>query len=485
MRTLVVHAHRGMEKFGRKGKKLVDSPKQKKKQGSNFQSLKLAKKHHRQYTEGTSSILASDIASEEGTGRPSTVDSVVSEEGANLFHHREIVSPGAWYVLYTLRKHGHENYLVGGTVRDFVLGQTPKDFDIVTSAEPDHVKKLFPRKSRLLGKRFPIVHVRHKNEIIEVSSFRTNCDDASKIPLDYAALYLDEEQASSQDKGRRKKRNRKSQNDATWSMARQHNALKRDFTVNGLFYDPFTRVLFDYVEGVRDCHDGIIRTIDSPEVSFADDPARILRAIRLSSRLKMEINDQTRNAMHASRSKVLALSHGRLQMELHAMFAYGSSRAAFNLLEEFDMISGLLPMHYDACLTYTDARDLMLSVLTGMDRYATVVHPVDPIVWNGVMFSALVFSVIQGKCGKEAWNRIETVDIVDEVSNTLLTNSAGGKTQLLSRNSIETVTHMLKFLLIQRSSGKETTTSFSSRGRNTRASKGLATLEEIIRTFIT
>lgn len=484
MRTLVVRAHSGMENFGRNGKKLGDPSKQKKKQGTSFQSLKMAKRHHRHHADGIRHMSSEDASSGALVDRESVVDAVVSEEGANLFHHQDIVSQGAWYVLHTLRKNGHENYLVGGTVRDFVLGQNPKDFDIVTSAEPEHIKKLFPRKSRLLGKRFPIVHVRHNSEIIEVSSFRTNCDDAATIPLDYAALFLEEEHASSQSgKGKRRRRSRKVQNDATWSMARQHNALKRDFTVNGLFYDPFTRVLFDYVGGVSDCHGAIIRTIDSPQVSFADDPARILRAIRLSSRLHMAIDHETRKEMVTSHSKVLALSHGRLQMELHAMFAYGSSRAAFILLEEFDMVSGLLPMHFDACRKYDGARDILLRLLAGVDTYATVEQPVDPIVWNGAMFSALVFSTLEEKFGKDAWNTVENVDIVDEVSNTLLCTSAGGRIQLLSRNSIETVTHMLKFLLIQHSAGKETTSTFSSVLRKTRASKGLATLEKILRTF--
>ena len=487
MRALVVHAHRGMEKFGNRGKKLGDSSRRKNTQGSNFQSLKIAKRHHRHHSdalkESPPHISTSDNASKYEDERSQLMNNgVVSEEETNLFHHKDIISPGAWYVLYTLRKHGHENYLVGGTVRDFILHQTPKDFDIVTSAEPEHIKNLFPRKSRVLGKRFPIVHVRHKNEIIEVSSFRTNCDDASKIPLDYAALYLEDEHAS-QAKGRRRKRSRKSQNDATWSMARRQNALKRDFTVNGLFYDPFTRVLFDYVGGVRDCHNALIRTIDSPAVSFSDDPARVLRAIRLSSRLHMQIDEQTRQQMKTMQGDVLGLSHGRLQMELHAMFAFGASRAAFTLLEEFDMISGLLPMHHDVCVEYDGARDTIQGLLSSMDMYATVEYPVDPIVWNGILFASLVFSKIQGKYGTDAWGRVETIDIVDEVSNTLLCNSLGGRIQLLSRNSIETATQMLKFLLIQHSTGKETTSSFSSRVRNTRANKGLAILEDILHKY--
>lgn len=504
MRSMVICAHDGTGKFGGRGKNLGDSWRQherktKKKQGSHFQTLKMAKRHHRHHSDVLKSSSTSSPWRDEGATHPQIADvSSISEEkmDGHMFHHNDVVSPGAWYVLYTLRKHGHENYLVGGTVRDFILEQAPKDFDIVTSAEPDLVKKMFPRKSRLLGKRFPIVHVRHKNEIIEVSSFRTNCEDASQIPLDYAALFLEMEHPSpQQDKTRKKKRSRKpqKQNDATWSMARRQNALKRDFTVNGLLYDPFTRVLFDYVGGVRDCRDGIIRTIDTPEKSFTDDPARILRAIRLSSRLHMKIDDDTRNEMKKLRSKVLQLSHGRLQMELHAMFAYGASRAAYTLLEEFDLISGLLPMHHSISTDYCTARDTILTLLASMDKHSNVEHPADAIVWNGVMFSALVFSTIQGRYGMDAWDtryigNHQTIDIVDDVANALLSNSLVGRAQLLSRNSIETATHMLKFLLIQRGSAEKEKASYhsflsSSKGRNTRANKGLAMLEHILHNY--
>lgn len=497
----IVCVQDGVENVDRRVRKLGEPLKQKKKQvSSNYCTNDVVDGSHA----GASTISSDEQASlSRSTGRKGVHHlnttfarafehaTVAEEMDGSLFDHSDAVSPAAWYVLHTLRKNGHENYLVGGTVRDFILQQTPKDFDIVTSAEPEQIKKMFPRKSRILGKRFPIVHVRHKNEILEVSSFRTNCDDESQIPLDYAALFLDEQ--IFQEKGRKKRKGRKSQkqNDATWSMARRQNALKRDFTVNALLYDPFTRILFDYVGGVEDCQNTVIRTIGSPAESFKHDPARILRAIRLSSRLDMRIDDETREEMIRSRKDVSDISHGRLQMELHAMFAYGASSPAFSLLEEFEIVSIMLPMHHDICIQYSHGKDIILSLFSAMDKHSNVEHPVDAVVWNGVAFSALVFATIQDRYGTIEWNSIngnEVLDIVDEISIKLLCNRPNDDTvvlQLLSRNSIETTTHMLKFLFLQRitQKAKEPYHSFSSRGRSTRANKGLVMLEHILHNY--
>ena len=114
-----------------------------------------------------------------------------------------------------------------------------------------------------------------------------------------------------------------------WSTARLQNASKRDFTVNGMLYEPFSRVLFDYFDGVGDCERRILRTIQVPGDSFREDPARILRATRLAARLELEIAEETKLEMIKQRECVAELNHGRLQMELGAMLAYGSAEATY------------------------------------------------------------------------------------------------------------------------------------------------------------
>ena len=196
------------------------------------------------------------------TGRSSTLFAAAPSHHAyttnaprHTAHERDLtsaISPSAWEVLYALRGRGHESYVVGGTVRDYLLGAKTKDVDLSTSATPEQISGLFPR-SRTIGRRFPIVHVRQGREIIEVSSFRTGCDekDASAIPLDW--YQRQQLKAACAGGGRRRRGTFRDPASATdewdasavsdWSVARRNNAMKRDFTINGLLYEPFSRVL--------------------------------------------------------------------------------------------------------------------------------------------------------------------------------------------------------------------------------------------------
>lgn len=285
-----------------------------------------------------------------GTNNRQKSRTVIEDDRHPIRDHN--ISSAAWNVMMRLRSNGHEVYVVGGTVRDIILRRRPKDFDVLTTAEPIVVASLFPR-AYVLGRSFPIVHVHHDGEVTEVSSFSTNADTA-KIPMDAA-------RSSRQAKNRRRAKKVQKDTDQkpgdvtvlpedsdhtlTWAMARQENAYKRDFTVNALLYDPFSRVLFDYVGGLEDCHNGVLRTVRNPRDSFTEDPARILRAIRIASRAGLVIEAETAEAMKGLSHLVQHLSHGRLQMELLTMMTHGSSCAALNLLMEFQLLPTLLPQH--------------------------------------------------------------------------------------------------------------------------------------------
>ncbi|MFY0574487.1 hypothetical protein ACN28S_09130 [Cystobacter fuscus] len=204
------------------------------------------------------------------------------------------LDPDALKVIHRLHSHGHEAYLVGGCVRDLSLGRTPKDFDIATSAHPGEVRAIF-RNCRLIGRRFRLAHIYFKGgKIIEVSTFRANPTELVDSPVDNGN---GEEEGSEVEE---------SQNpdllithDNVFGTAEQ-DARRRDFTINGLFYDVVEGRIIDYVRGRRDLDEHYIRTIGDPEIRMREDPVRILRAVRFASKLGLDIESRTYAAMEGA-----------------------------------------------------------------------------------------------------------------------------------------------------------------------------------------
>ena len=370
---------------------------------------------------------------------------------AGAVHERDLtasISPAAWEVLYALRARGHESYVVGGTVRDFLLGSETKDVDVCTSATPEQVQNLF-RSSRVVGRRFPIIHVRQNKEVIEVSSFRTNCEDPSMIPLDWC-----QQQA-----------------------LRAKNASKRDFSMNGMLYEPFSRVLFDYVGGMGDCERRVLRTIQPPGDSFREDPARILRAIRLAARLKLEIAEETKMEMIKQKECVADLNHGRLQMELGAMLAYGSAEATYKALVDFDLLRLLLPHHHARHAT------VPLHVLRLMDDSVhDLKRPLAAVTYNGALFTMLVLAELAGMGGADGMNKLSAIDIVDEVLERVTAPKQSPK-QLLGRKAVEQTSYLLReHLLLGEGGGSSMSTSGRRERRGRKGGHRTATsvLEDLI-----
>jgi poly(A) polymerase len=406
---------------------------------------------------------------------------------AGAVHERDLtasISPAAWEVLYALRARGHESYVVGGTVRDFLLGSETKDVDVCTSATPEQVQNLF-RSSRVVGRRFPIIHVRQNKEVIEVSSFRTNCEDPSMIPLDWCQQQaLRAKNAGGRRGGKRGGKFRESGFDTlrddvvgNWSAARMQNASKRDFSMNGMLYEPFSRVLFDYVGGMGDCERRVLRTIQPPGDSFREDPARILRAIRLAARLKLEIAEETKMEMIKQKECVADLNHGRLQMELGAMLAYGSAEATYKALVDFDLLRLLLPHHHARHAT------VPLHVLRLMDDSVhDLKRPLAAVTYNGALFTMLVLAELAGMGGADGMNKLSAIDVVDEVLERVTAPKQSPK-QLLGRKAVEQTSYLLReHLLLGEGGGSSMSTSGRRERRGRKGGHRTATsvLEDLI-----
>ena len=208
---------------------------------------------------------------------------------------RKLMSPNALRVLYRLKDNGFVACLVGGCVRDLLLGREPKDFDVVTNATPNEVKRLF-RSCRLVGRRFRLAHIHFKEELIEVATFRTQASDEP------------EPEAVETRKMENRQRHPRMLKDDDGMILRDNvygtpgeDALRRDFTVNALAYDIADFSIIDYVGGLADLGAGIIRTIGDPEVRFQEDPVRMLRAVRFAAQLGFTMEEETRKAPVAGR----------------------------------------------------------------------------------------------------------------------------------------------------------------------------------------
>jgi poly(A) polymerase len=218
------------------------------------------------------------------------------------------VSADALKVLYRLHRSGYLAYLVGGSVRDLLLGHRPKDFDVATNARPQEIRRLF-RNSRIIGRRFRLAHVFFRDTIIEVATFRAN-PEPPEDPDEWregAAEAAEEEGSPDPPLPRRE--------EVAYGTPAE-DARRRDFTVNALFYDIADFSVIDYVGGIEDLDRGIIRTIGDPDRRFLEDPVRMLRALEYSARLGFAIDPPTAEAIARQNSLITEASSSRLTYEL-------------------------------------------------------------------------------------------------------------------------------------------------------------------------
>ena len=233
---------------------------------------------------------------------------------------RDLIDPDADKVVRRLARRGYKAYLVGGCVRDLLLQRTPKDFDVATSATPNEIKQLF-RNCRIIGRRFRLAHIFFGPKIIETSTFRAN-------PRDQADPDSQEELLIRRD---------------NVFGTETDDAQRRDFTINGLFYDVETETVIDHVGGLADLEARLIRTIGEPDIRFREDPVRMLRAVKFAARLRFNIEPATAAALLRHRDEVNKCAPPRVLEEFYRMLRGGAGVASLRLLLDTGLARVLSP----------------------------------------------------------------------------------------------------------------------------------------------
>ncbi|HET8765267.1 MAG TPA: polynucleotide adenylyltransferase PcnB, partial [Rhodanobacter sp.] len=301
---------------------------------------------------------------------------------------RKNISKAALRVLYRLNEAGYDAFLVGGAVRDLLIGHTPKDFDVATNATPDEVKKLF-RNCRLIGRRFRLAHVVFGPEIIEVATFRGTGEDEDA-------------------EGERRVVDGRIVRDNVWGTI-EEDALRRDFRVNAMYYDISDFSVRDYVGGMQDLRDRVLRLIGEPTTRYREDPVRMLRAVRLAAKLGFSV-DAAAAAPFESLGPLLGeAAPARLFDESLKMFLAGYGLKSFRTFEQYGLLKFMLPATARALRRGDEGlRALVEQGLANTDARVVAGKSVTPaflfavLLWGEVRDLAHA-AIEQGADRNEAW----------------------------------------------------------------------------------
>ncbi len=234
-----------------------------------------------------------------------------------------------------LKEAGFASLLVGGCVRDLLLGREPKDFDVVTDAHPEEIRKLF-RNARLIGRRFRLAHVRFGREVIEVATFRAN-------PQPTVGNTASHPQTNNR-RQPRQRASRRDEADLNIFGTQEEDALRRDFTVNALYYDIRNFHITDHVGGVADLKQGILRIIGEPESRYREDPVRMLRAVRFAAKLGFRIEKKTAAPIHELAALLANVPAARIFEEVLKLFHGGYALETYELLRHHGLFQHLFPL---------------------------------------------------------------------------------------------------------------------------------------------
>lgn len=296
---------------------------------------------------------------------------------------RKLIDPDALKVLYRLHQAGHAAYLVGGSVRDLLLGRHPKDFDIGTSAHPYEVKKLF-RNCWIIGRRFRLAHVRFGTKTVEVATFRRQVSEAELAEVAAAAEAASPAAQPADERSERDaQRDRLIHRDNTFGTP-EEDAFRRDFTINALFYDIGTFSIIDYTSGLEDLKAGLIRSIGDPNERFLEDPARMLRAVAFAARLGFTLDAPVEQAIATHREAIARCAPARMIEEFYKLLRSGSAERAFRMLAERRLLEPISPD------LQARARDPLWQSLAALDQYRSRFESAPDTLTNAVLLGTLI-----------------------------------------------------------------------------------------------
>ena len=284
---------------------------------------------------------------------------------------RDAVSSGSLRTVETLQQQGFKAYVVGGAVRDLIAGRKPKDFDVATNATPEQVRNCF-RRSRIIGRRFQIVHVLMGAETIEVTTFRGHHDQQSS------------HRAQTDSQGRVLRDN--------VFGSEKDDAMRRDFTVNALYFDPATETIVDYHHGIDDLMQKTLRMIGDPSTRYREDPVRMLRAVRLASKLDLSIEPATRGPIGELAGLLENVPPSRLFDEMLKLLTSGDAVKSLKRLRDEGLHHGVLPL-LDVILDQPNGKRFITLALENTDRRVHEGKPISP----GFLFATLLWCEVLSK----------------------------------------------------------------------------------------
>lgn len=264
---------------------------------------------------------------------------------------QKLIDKSAIIVLQTLNEAGYDAYLVGGCVRDLLLGHRPKDFDVVTNALPHEIKQCF-RRCIIIGRRFRLAHVHIGRQVIEVATFRAG-HEINNLKSDSGFILRDNVYGTMEE-----------------------DAFRRDFTINALFYDIRDSSIIDFCDGYRDLKKKVLKIIGDPETRYREDPVRMIRAIRIAGKLKFNLEKKTQKPIKKLRSLLSDISSSRLYDEVVKLFHCGYAVKTFPLFEEYELLDQLFPATKQ--LLHKEASKFLTLVLKNTDQRIQEHKPVTP-----------------------------------------------------------------------------------------------------------
>lgn len=299
------------------------------------------------------------------------------------------IDPDALKIIHRLNKFGYKAYLVGGGVRDMLIGRKPKDFDVVTNATPTQIRKIF-NNCRIIGKRFKLVHILFRGKVIEVSTFRSlpehRKENVKKVKNKDLLIKKDNIYGSPKE-----------------------DAARRDFTINSLYFDPRNESIIDYVGGFEDIQNKIIRVIGDPDVSFKEDPVRMLRAVKFSVLLGFEIEKKTKQAIKRNRLEIRKAAPARMLEEYNKIIRTWKTAPIFQALAENHLLDIMIPEPFEKDKKNSEWPSEFLNTNIGkrlatIDKLLAEREQITPCIFYAILSYDLVRDAIEGKKGNIAHN---------------------------------------------------------------------------------